>query len=81
MKRDWDGVLIQLATKIVELSEFIKDKLSMYQALKNRLEAIKVFHNNSKEEERVPKEQSPPVHQMTQITPNRTVTGKKKGSL
>ncbi|CAD7091387.1 unnamed protein product [Hermetia illucens] len=67
---------IQLGAKIVELSEFIKDKHNVHQAIKNMVRAIRVLYNRSQMEEKntkdTPNPAAPTVSQATQVTPNRT---------
>ncbi|CAD7085293.1 unnamed protein product [Hermetia illucens] len=66
----------QLGAKIVELSEFIKDKHNVHQAIKNMVRAIRVLYNRSQMEEKnnknTPNPAVPTVSQATQVTPNRT---------
>ncbi|CAD7081162.1 unnamed protein product [Hermetia illucens] len=66
----------QLGAKIVELSEFIKDKHNVHQAIKNMVRAIRVLYNRSQMEEKndknTPNHPVPTVSQATQVTPNRT---------
>ncbi|CAD7081830.1 unnamed protein product [Hermetia illucens] len=66
----------QLGAKIVELSEFIKDKHNVHQAIKNMVRAIRVLYNRSQMEKKnnknTPNPAVPTVSQATQVTPNRT---------
>ncbi|CAD7080141.1 unnamed protein product [Hermetia illucens] len=65
----------QLGAKIVKLSEFIKDKHNVHQAIKNMVRVIRVLYNRSQEEKNnkdTPNPAVPTVSQATQVAPNRT---------